>query len=71
MFLNDRTDFAELGFTHFVVLFKTKDELMACFERFGEAVTVVDPFVWTEYSELVGNFKDRFGVMWGFMVGEQ
>ena len=23
----------------------------------------------TSYSELVGNFKDKFGILWGFMVG--
>ena len=72
--LNDRTDFANTnkstsGATHLIVQFASVEELFMCYEIFKDSCTVVDPFVKTFYSEMVGNFMDKFGVMWGFMVG--
>ena len=29
---------------------------------------IVDPFIKLPYSELSGNFIDKFGVQWGFMT---
>ena len=71
--LNDRTDFANTskslnGATHFIVQFASVEELLMCYENFKEGSTTIDPFVKTFYSEMVGNFMDKFGVLWGFMV---
>ena len=71
--LNDRTDFANesktpSGATHLIVQFQSVEELLACYEHFKANSTEVDPFVKTFYSEMVGNFIDKFGTLWGFMV---
>lgn len=34
-----------------------------------EAITLYEnPFTKSPYSELTGNFIDKFGVLWGFMT---
>jgi len=71
VFLNDR--FGNKNKTldcavHLIVMFKSADELNACYEHFKEGSTIVDPFEELPYSKLAGNFIDRFGVQWGFMV---
>jgi PhnB protein len=53
---------------HLIVQFKTEAELLACYDALKDGGTIIDPFVKTFYSALVGNFMDRFGVLWGFMV---
>ena len=55
------------GMAHLAVTFNTTDELLACYEVL-KTDNDVNPFVETPYSELVGNFPDKFGVLWGFMV---
>jgi len=50
------------------VMFKNADELLACFEHFKEGCIIVDPFEELPYSQLFGNFIDKFGIGWGFMV---
>ena len=74
VFLNDRSEFANTnkspnGATHLIVQFQTTDELLTCYEILKDGSTMIDPFEKTSYSELTGNFMDKFGVMWGFMVG--
>ena len=73
VFLNDRSEFANKdkslnGASHLVVMFETPEELLASYEILKTDSTMVDPFVQTAYSALVGNFMDTFGVLWGFMV---
>ena len=53
---------------HMIVQFKTVDELLACYDILKEDNGSAHPFVKTFYSELVGNFRDKFGMLWGFMV---
>ena len=54
---------------HLIVQFQTADELLSCYEMLkNDAEISTTPFVKTPYSELVGNFADKFGIWWGFMV---
>lgn len=71
IYLNDRfgnrersTDCA----VHLILMFSTAKELLACYELLKDGSTVIDPFERLPYSELSGNFIDRFGVQWGFMT---
>jgi len=73
VFLNDRVEFSNSdkspnGTAHLIVQFSNTEELLACYDLFKDGNTIIDPFVQTPYSELVGNFMDRFGILWGFMV---
>ncbi len=56
------------GAVHLVLTFATKDELLSCYELLKGESDTENPFHETSYSQLVGNFLDRFGVLWGFMV---
>ena len=73
VFLNDALVFLNNSFgnlsgsVHLTVTFNTADELLACYEIL-KAEGAAPPFYETPYSKLVGNFKDKFGVLWGFMV---
>jgi len=49
-------------------MFESVEALLSCFEYFKDECIVVDPFEELAYSALAGNFIDRFGVQWGFMV---
>ena len=53
---------------HLILTFKTSEELLACYEILKDGGKMIDPFVKTPYIELGGNFMDKFGVLWGFMV---
>ena len=53
---------------HIIVYFKTTEELLACYEILKNDSIETHPFVKTSYSALVGNFTDKFGMLWGFMV---
>ena len=52
---------------HLCVTFTTPDELLACYEALKPDGAAY-PFRETPYSKLVGNFTDKFGVLWGFMA---
>ena len=74
VFLNDNDDMfsvkdISLNFpVHIIIYFKTTQELLACYEILKDDSIVSSPFTKAPYSELVGNFKDKFGMLWGFMV---
>ena len=51
-----------------IVMFDSVDELLSCYEHFKEGCITVDPFEELLYSKLFGNFIDKFGIGWGFMV---
>lgn len=71
VFLNDRFGNKDKSLNcavHLIVMFKTVEELLACYEFFKEESTIIDPFTKLPYSELAGNFIDKFGVQWGFMT---
>ena len=53
---------------HIIIYFKTAEELLTCYEILKDGNTTGNPFIKTSYSELVGNFKDKFGMLWGFIV---
>jgi PhnB protein len=53
---------------HLIITFNTVDELLACYEILKTDDKNIHPFNETPYSKLVGNFMDKFGVLWGFMV---
>jgi PhnB protein len=72
VFLNDRFGNKDKSLdcaVHMILTFKTSEDLQACYEALKDGSTIIDPFHETPYSALVGNFMDRFGVLWGFMVG--
>ena len=56
------------GIAHLVLTFNTPEELLACYENFKTDDNTPTPFHETPYSKLVGNFLDKFGVLWGFMI---
>ena len=71
VFLNDRFGNKDKSLNcavHLIVMFKSVEELLACYEFFKEGSTIIDPFIKLPYSELAGNFIDKFGVQWGFMT---
>jgi len=73
VFLNDAKKFIDDTFgidcgVHLILTFSTPEELLACYEKLKENVNHPAPFVETSYSKLVGNFIDKLGVLWGFMV---
>ena len=71
VFLNDRFGNKDKSLNcavHLIVMFASVEELLACYEFFKEESTIIDPFTKLPYSELAGNFVDKFGVQWGFMT---
>ncbi|MCL2197733.1 MAG: VOC family protein [Defluviitaleaceae bacterium] len=54
---------------HLIVTFTTAEELLACYDVLKKDGEDGHPFVTTPYSALVGNFADKLGIWWGFMVG--
>lgn len=74
VFLNDNeTMFSmrdiSLNFpVHIIVYFQTAEELLECYEILKGDSPGRSPFVETSYSALTGNFKDKFGMLWGFMI---
>ena len=71
VFLNDRFGNKDKSLNcavHLIVMFTSVEELLACYEFFKEESTIIDPFTKLAYSELAGNFADKFGVQWGFMT---
>ena len=71
VFLNDRFGNRDKSLNcavHLIVMFPSVEELLACYEYFKEESTIIDPFTKLPYSELSGNFIDKFGVQWGFMT---
>lgn len=71
VFLNDRFGNQDKSLdcaVHLIVMFPSAEELLACYEFFKEGSTIIDPLEKLPYSELAGNFIDKFGVQWGFMT---
>jgi PhnB protein len=71
VYLNDRFGNKDKGLdcaVHLALTFKTVEAFDACYEALKEGGSIIDPFKETPYSPKVGNFMDRFGVLWGFMV---
>lgn len=72
VFLNDafgnKNKTLDCGAVHLVITFHTSEELLACYEILKAEGSLSAPFAETSYSKLVGNFMDKFGVIWGFMV---
>ena len=71
VFLNDRFGNKNKSLdcaVHLIIMFKSADELLACYEYFKEESVIIDPFMELPYSKLAGNFIDKFGVQWGFMI---
>jgi uncharacterized glyoxalase superfamily protein PhnB len=73
IYLNDAKAFIKNTFnidcaSHLALTFNTSEELLACYHKLKPDDANVIPFVKTAYSELVGNFMDKFGVLWGFMI---
>ena len=71
IFLNDRFGNRDKSLdcaARLIVTFPTAEEVLACYEKMKEGSRIIDPFEEAPYSKFHGNFIDRFGVMWGFMV---
>ena len=58
----------DCGAVHLVLTFSTAEELLECYNKLKADNDISAPFHETPYSRLVGNFLDRFGVLWGFIV---
>jgi len=73
VFLNDNDEMVKTarpdGFpVHLILYFQTAEELLECYEILTDDSATGHPFVKTSYSALCGNFADKFGMLWGFMV---
>lgn len=72
VFLNDafgnKDRSNDCGAVHLILTFNTTEELLACYENLKSDDNGPAPFSEQPYSKLVGNFMDKFGVLWGFMV---
>jgi len=73
VFLNDNEFFANKNGSscfpmHLIIQFHTAKELLECYDILKSDDATSHPFEKTPYSELVGNFADKFGIWWGFMV---
>ena len=73
VFLNDGKDFIKDRYgidcvAHLSLTFNTPEELLSCYESLNTGSNMPAPFMETPYSKLVGNFVDKFGILWGFMV---
>ena len=76
IWLNDAKEHIKNGFgidgtAHLILTFNTPEELLACYDIMKMDDNAPTPFHETPYSKLVGNFMDKFGVLWGFMVDER
>jgi uncharacterized glyoxalase superfamily protein PhnB len=72
VYLNDALKFLNDTYgmncgAHLIITFNSVDELLICYEIL-KSNDKPSPFYETPYSKLVGNFKDKIGVLWGFMV---
>ena len=71
VFLNDRFGNKDKSLdcaVHLIMMFENVEELLYCYEFFKEDSIIIDPFEELPYSKLAGNFIDKFGVQWGFMI---
>ena len=71
VFLNDRFGNHDQSLdvpVRLIVMFESVEALLASYEYLKEGSVTVDPFEELPYSPLFGNFIDRFGIGWGFMV---
>ena len=73
VYLNDRFEFANkeklpCNASHLIVHFQSVEELQSCYKYFENTSKIIDPFIETPYSKLCGNFIDKFGILWGFML---
>ena len=71
VFLNDRfgnKDKSPDIPVRLIVMFDSVEKLLSCYEHFKDGCIIIDPFEDVGYSKLFGNFIDKFGVGWGFMV---
>ena len=73
VFLNDGKDFINERYgigcgAHLALTFETPEELLDCYEILKKDEILPIPFKETPYSKLVGNFIDKYGILWGFMV---
>ena len=73
VFLNDNEELVDKNNpnsfpVHLFVYFQTADEMLACYEILKDDSATENPFVKTSYSTLIGNFTDKFGMLWGFIV---
>ena len=73
IFLNDRFGNKEKSSdvaVHLIIMFKSTEELLACYEIMKPDSITIDPMAELPYSKLAVQFIDKYGVQWGFMVEE-
>jgi PhnB protein len=71
--LNDvkaKIDFKQRGAQELVVIFNTVEELKNSYEIMQEGSRTLSPMQAADYSPCVIEFWDKFGILWGFMVGK-
>lgn len=79
VFLNDALTFINntfgnkeksiyFGSIHLIVVFKTIEEMINCYNILKTNDKDINTFYETPYSKLCGNFIDKFGILWGFIV---
>jgi PhnB protein len=58
------------GTQELVAIFDDTEELKKSYEIMKEGSKILSPMQAIDYSPCVVEFWDRFGVLWGFMVGK-
>jgi PhnB protein len=58
------------GTQELVVIFNSTEDLKKSYEIIKEGSRTLSPMQATDYSPCVVEFWDKFGIPWGFMVGE-
>jgi uncharacterized glyoxalase superfamily protein PhnB len=74
VFLNDRfgnKDKSSDVAVHLIIMFKSTEELLVCYEIMKLDSFTIDPMAELPYSKLAVQFIDKYGVQWGFMVEER
>jgi len=71
--LNDvhgNSDYPQRGTLELVVIYDNIEELKNSHEIMKEGSHTLSPMQATDYSPCVVEFWDKFGILWGFMVGK-
>jgi uncharacterized glyoxalase superfamily protein PhnB len=50
-------------------MFDSEDELLKSYQKISENSIIIDPLQTLSYSSLFVQFIDKFGIQWGFMIG--
>jgi PhnB protein len=68
--VDGNADYTRRGSVSLVVIYESQEELKKSYEIMKEGSRTLSTMQATDYSPCVVEFRDRFGILWGFMVGK-